>query len=182
MKANNNFSNRINFIFILMLMGALFSQSLRAQNANISKAPMNALKLWVGEWKGEGWSMDESRTRVNFTIEESIKEKLGGYALLIEGDGKDKVTKEPVHSALALFYYNTDKKTYEMKSLVDLGMTTLATAAIVNDKFVWGFEVQGGKIEYTITIDGDHWNEKGAFVMGNGQEFPIMEMNLIRVK
>ncbi len=175
----------INFIFVIVavIYGTLLSQHLKAQNANIGETEMLKLSNWVGEWEGEGWSTDESRQRVEFTIKEHIQSKLGGKAFLIEGFGKSKIDGKSVHTAMAMLYFNKDKNVYEMKSLIDRGMVTLAEAKIDEEgNFVWGFAIQGGRIKYTIKLTENTWNESGAFVTEGGQEFPIMEMNLTKVK
>lgn len=171
------------FIIIAVAYGALLHNSLHAQSGTTSKEKMAPLSGWAGKWKGEGWSMDESRQRIAFTVEESIQWKLDGRVILAEGIGKNKSDDKVGFHAMGMFYYNNEKATYEIKSFLEDGSMTLATA-VINDKgqFVWGFDLPGGRVQYTITLTENTWNEKGAFVMASGQEFPIMEMNLTRVQ
>lgn len=176
-------SLKVVFIIIAVLFGVLLSNSLKAQNATTSQEKMKPLSGWAGQWKGEGWSMDQSRQQTEFTVEENIQWKLDGRVILAEGIGTNKSDGKIGFHALGTIYYNNEKKIYEIKSFVDDGNMTLATARF-NDKgqFIWGFDVPGGKIQYTITLTETTWNEKGAFVMPSGQEFPIMEMSLTRVR
>lgn len=170
-------------IIVLVFFGTILANQVQAQNGTTNKKKMAPLTHWAGEWKGEGWSIDQSRQRIEFTVTENIQVKLDGRTILAEGIGKNKGSGEEGFHALGVFYYNNERQTYEVKSWLDDGNMTLATAEI-NDKgqFIWGFDVPGGKVRYTITLTETTWNEKGEFVMESGQAFPIMEMNLNRVK
>ena len=170
-------------IIAAVFYGLMLMNQLEAQNATTDKEKMKPLLGWAGEWKGEGWSFDKSRQRIEFTVTEKVQVKLDGSAILLEGVGKNKGSEEVGHNALGVLYYNSAKKTYEMNSWLADGNMTLAIAEF-NDQgqFVWGFEVPGGRVRYTITLGDNTWNEKGEFVMESGQAFPVMEMNLTRVK
>lgn len=174
---------KVIFIISAVAFGALVHNSLNAQSGTVNKEKMKPLSVWVGKWTGEGWSMDESRQRTIFTVEENIQWKLDGLVMMAEGVGKDKASGKVGFHSFGVVYFNNEKNTYEMKSFLQEGSTTVAKASVSgNLKFVWGFDVQGGRIEYTTTIDGDSWHEKGAFILPSGQEFPVMEMNLTRSK
>lgn len=171
------------FIALIALFGAMKTNVSTAQTGTTDKEKMKPLTSWVGTWKGEGWSVDQSRQRTEFTVEEKVEPRLDGRVMMSEGIGKNKSNGETGFHAVGVFYYNNEKRTYEVKSFLDNGNMTLAQA-IINDEgqFIWGFDVPGGKVQYTITLTENTWNEKGAFVMASGQEFPIMEMNLTKVK
>lgn len=165
---------------IYVIMGTVLSNSAQAQDGRLSKEHMDQLSGWVGTWKGSGWQMTESRQRIEFEVEEVVESKIGGLALMVEGKGIGSEGKEG-HHAMGMIYYNLDNKRYEFHSIIKEGMTTLATAKIdENGDFIWGFDVPGGQIQYTITIDGDSWVEKGSFSMDGTQWWPIMEMTLTR--
>ena len=170
-------------IITIVFIGTLIHNAAKAQNATTNLDKMQILKGWAGKWTGEGWMVDESRQRTEFTVEEHIQLKLDGRTILAEGVGKSKATGKEGFRSLGVFYYNNESKTYEVRSWLADGNMTTATAEITEDGlFVWGFEVPGGSIRYTIQIDGDTWNEKGEYVMASGQAFPVMEMNLTRLK
>lgn len=53
---------------------------------------------------------------------------------------------------------------------------------ISDTTFVWGFEVEGGEVRYTITLGGDTWHEVGEFSPDGGKTWlPTLEMTLMRV-
>lgn len=166
----------------MMIVAALFGQKANAQNARISKDEMKKLSNWVGEWKGEGWQMDQqTRERNTFSVVEKVESRLDGLALVVEGKGMsgDKIG----HHAMAMIYYNVDKAQYDFHSIVMQGQTTMAKGTF-NEKgeFIWGFEVPQGEVKYTIKIEGDSWTESGAFSMDGNTWYPFMEMKLTRVK
>lgn len=171
------------FVILAASYGMLMMNVLSAQTGTFNKEKMKPLTDWAGVWEGEGWNMDESRQRTEFTVTETIQLKLDGSAILAEGLGKNKTSGKVGFQSLGVFYYNNEKQTYEVKSWLANGNMALSKAEM-NDKgqMIWGFEVPGGQVRYTITFTNDTWNEKGEFVMAGGQAFPIMEMNLKKVK
>lgn len=165
---------------IYMIIGTVLSNSAQAQDGRLSKEHMDKLSGWIGTWKGSGWQMTESRERIDFEVEEVVESKIGGLALLVEGRGVGKSGNEG-HHAMGMIYYNIDNQRYEFHSIIKEGMTTLATAKIDEEgNFIWGFDVPGGQIQYTIIIKDDTWTEKGSFSMDGQQWWPIMEMTLKR--
>ncbi|HEY9116200.1 MAG TPA: hypothetical protein VIN11_00155 [Roseivirga sp.] len=175
-------TQRMNFWWTFFLAAMFLGQMATAQNGSISKPEMDKLSAWIGEWKGEGWQIDQqTRERVTFSVEEKVESKLDGLAFLVEGKGMNG--SQMGHHAMAMIYYNVDKGYYEFHSLVMQGRATLAKGEF-NDQgaFVWGFDVPQGKIRYTIKIEGDTWTESGAFSMDGNNWFPIMEMKLKRIK
>lgn len=172
------------FIFVLITVSycLLMQRSLQAQNATTNKEKLKPLTSWVGKWEGEGWSIDQTRQRTEFTVKESIAMKINGSAILAEGTGTNKSDGKVGFQSLGIIYYNNEAQRYEIKSLLADGNLTLATADFNQaGQFVWGFDVPGGKVQYTITLKDDTWQEKGEFVTPAGQAFPIMEMKLKKV-
>lgn len=167
-------------IWMTVLLSALLSHAAIAQNGRVSKTEMKRLSHWVGAWKGQGWQMDQAtRQRINFTVEEIVESKLDGMVILVEGKGKSGESNFLGHHAIGMIYYNLDQKTYELKSITQEGNMTLAKARIAdNGDFIWGFDVPGGKIQFTITLTEDTWVEKGAFSMDGSTWYPVMEMTL----
>jgi len=90
MKKRNSDIRSLRMIFIIatFLFGAIVGKSMVAQTGATNKAAMEKLADWAGQWKGEGWSMDETQQKSPFTVEENIQIKLGGNAILTEGIGK----------------------------------------------------------------------------------------------
>jgi hypothetical protein len=127
--------------------------------------------------------MDASRQRSSFSVEENIQIKVDGFAILAEGLGKDKTTGKIGFESLGIIYFDNALQKYQMKSMTVDGNMALSNA-IINDngEFIWEFEVPGGKVRYTTTVEKNTWTEKGEYLMPSGQAFPILEMNLTRVE
>ena len=172
------------FVFIVVLYGALLNHVAKAQEmSTTSVAAMEKLSTWVGKWKGEGWSIDQTQQKTEFTVEEHIQLKVGGNAILAEGIGRNKSDGKIGFESLGVLYFNNEKKQYEMKSLTADGNQASSSGKINEQgQFIWGFDVPGGSIRYTITLGTDAWYEKGEFVMASGQAFTILEMNLTKIK
>lgn len=175
---------KVVFIFIVVLYGALLNHVAKAQEiGTLNKEAMGKFSAWIGKWKGEGWSMDRTQQKTEFTVEENIQLKVEGSTILAEGIGRNKSDGKIGFESLGLLYYNNEKKQYEMKSFTADGNQALSLGHINEQgQFVWGFAVPGGSIRYTVTLGKDSWHEIGEFVMESGQAFPILEMNLTKLK
>lgn len=170
-------------IWITVFLGVLLSNTALSQTGRVGKEQMKKLANWVGEWKGEGWQMDQAtRQRIEFTVEEKVEFKLNGLALMVEGRGKSADADFLGHHAIGLIYYSLDKQSYEFKSITQDGNTSLSKAFFdEKGNFVWGFEVPAGKVQFTITLTEDTWVEKGAFSMDGNTWYPVMEMRLKKI-
>src|SRR3954462_14734918 len=71
----------------VLLLLSLFPMTTLAAQTNARLASSAPFSLWLGEWKGSGWSMTPTGERTEFQLSESVKERAGGTVLLIEGHG-----------------------------------------------------------------------------------------------
>lgn len=168
-------------LLLACLLGVLCSSYAFAQDASSAKAEMEKLEKWVGNWEGEGWQMGESRQRTQFKVEEKVASKLNGLALMVEGvgSGKDGYVG---HNAIGMIYYDINKRVFQFNSVTQEGTSSFTELKINKDgAYVWGFDVPGGKVEFTIEVDGENWVEKGAYSDGTNW-YPFLEMKLKKVK
>lgn len=173
-------TNRLLCIWITLLCSLFIGRSLLAQQVTVAKSEMNRLSHWIGKWEGEGWQTDQSGQRTTFKVEENVASKLDGLAIFVEGKGKN-ANGDLGHNAVGLIYYNQEKKSFTFNSMTQEGMSSISELSVKpNGDFVWGFDVPGGKVQFTITVTKDTWIEKGAYGDGNNW-YPFMEMNLKRV-
>lgn len=152
-----------------------------AQEDNICKQKMQALKAMEGEWRGGGWIITRDRQRLEFTQKEKIQYLLNGTVLQVHGQGWD-VNGELVHNALGMMSYNSKTNEYGMYSYLEDGKQTNASLEIREDgQIKWSFETpDGGTVRYLITIDDDTWTEKGEYSPDGNNWFPIIEFTLKR--
>lgn len=170
-------------IWLIIVAATLSAKTAIAQSERISKAGIDKLSNWVGTWEGEGWQTDQTQQRTTFNVKEVVESELNGLALKIEGIGTSKTDGSVGHHAIGLIFFNRDTNEYVFQSLTHEGYATRSKANFNDEgEFVWGFEVPGGQIRYTISLDGDTWTEKGAYSPDGNQWYPILEMKLKKVQ
>lgn len=153
--------------------------------AEASKQKMKKLAFMVGRWKGEATSMQRGGAPIKIIQEEKIEWQLDSLLITFEGTGRrvDDPTKVSFH-AFAVINYNQTTQAFNMRSfLMDGKQTDAYFTEVGENKYDWGFDVQGGKIIYHITLDpvNKKWNEKGEFSPDGTQRFPFFEMNLTKL-
>lgn len=147
---------------------------------------MARLEPWIGEWEGRGWARSpEGRTE--FTIHESVRPKLGGIALLIEGLGKsiDPESGEQVvsHDALAVVTWDPAADRYVFRHYTASGHAGEDELMPIEDGWRWGFTVanEGPQVRFTIELGDGTWHERGEVSTDGGERwFPTLEMTLRR--
>ena len=171
-------------IIALIVLQGMNGPSALGQDGRLGIEPMKKLSHWVGEWEGNGWQMQPSGERIEFSVRESVQSKLNGLVLMMEGKGMSDGSDELGHDAVGMIYHNLDNKRYEFHSTTIQGTTILAEAKFDEDgNFIWGFDIPQGKVQFTITLTEDTWVEKGAFSPdGGGTWYPTMEMNLKKIR
>ncbi|MCI0488674.1 MAG: DUF1579 domain-containing protein [Blastocatellia bacterium] len=175
-------------IVALLLLCSLHT-SLQAQApASAQKEEMKKLNFLVGDWKGEGWTMTPDGKRHTFTQTEKIQTKLGGFVLLIEGEGKGKLPgtdeEATLFEALAVVSYDEGKSRYRFVSHTSEGRFVEAEAKLIEGGLEWGFAIpQGGRIRFTLKLtDKGEWFEIGEFSRDEKNWLKFHEMTLQRVK
>ena len=155
-------------------------------NSNECRKQMRLLKAFAGKWKGEAVATRQGGVKVTILQEETIEFRLDSLIIQMEGIGQRKDTPGKISfHALGLLSYDPYKKSYGMKSYLKEGQQTDAFFRVVEmNKYEWGFDTNGGKIMYTITLDPTQtkWNEKGSFSPDGKTWMPFFEMNLDRIK
>ena len=163
---------------ILLIIAIVFTMSAEAQSTASGK--MEDLKPMVGTWEGDGWFMDETRKRTEFTQKEDVSLEIGGNALLIKGKGFNG--DDIVHDAMAIISFDSSVEKYDVFSVLADGKRTHAELRVLaSGKFEWGFDVQGGFVKYSISIENDLWVEKGAFSPDKENWYPFISFTLNRI-
>ena len=173
------------FIFTAATVSFAFAQSEKEklQQTNVAearRAEMKNLDRLIGQWKGSGW-IQQGAARETFEGTETVQRKIGGLALLVEGNFKNKegiVT----HDTLAVISPNLKTKTYDFQTYLANGMTGIHELEAVEGGWQWGFQYPGGAIRYTIKIGNDVWGEIGEMSRDAGKTWmKFFEMNLKKV-
>ena len=169
-------------IFLLFFSFVQFNIIAQAPNPAVNKEKMSVFSPWVGNWKGEGSVQMGPGGPRKSNVDEKIELKLDGTILVVEGVGTNEGAI--VHHAFGIISYDPMSSQYKFKTYVKEGRTADAWFNILGDnKYQWGFDVpNGGKIRYSITIDGAKWNEVGEFSRDGSTYMKTFEMNLTKVE
>ncbi|TAH40358.1 MAG: hypothetical protein EYC69_11135 [Bacteroidetes bacterium] len=169
----------------LLLIILLFSVSLsgKAQQSTITDSlaikALGKLQWLEGNWSGEGW-VDSRDARHFFNQTESIRTKVKGTVMLIEGLGIDKANAEIKHEAFAVVSYDIFARKYLMRAFKSDGKYVDAKINVEDDgTLVWGFKIDDApEVRYTIKKVNEKWVEIGEFNLGAGKWTKFYEMTL----
>jgi hypothetical protein len=173
------------FIFIAATVPFAFAQSEKEKMqqtnaAEAKRAEMKNLDRLIGQWKGAGW-IQQGATRETFEGTETVQRKIGGLALLVEGNFKNK-EGVVTHDTLAVISPNTKTKNYDFQTYLANGMSGVQELKAVEGGWQWGFQFPGGEIRYIIKIENSVWSETGEMSRDEGKTWmKFFEMNLKKV-
>ena len=146
---------------------------------------MNAVGFMVGEWAGEGWIAMGPDGPQKFSSRETIESRLDGLVLVIEGvhESLEETNQgETIHHAVATLSWNDGAGVYDFRSHLANGRSGDYEGRIEAGAFVWGMEIPGRTIRYTITIDEENqWTEVGETSTDGTTWSKFFEMTLQRV-
>lgn len=148
---------------------------------------MRKLDWLVGDWKGDA-KVFGGPDRGEAVQVETVRSKLGGKLLVVEGTGRRKLdggaTGDVVHEALGIVSYDEKAKTYRFDAWTAQRGYVQAWFEAGDHTARWGFDTpDGGKIRYTISrTDKGEWREVGEFSRDGNPWMPFMEMLLAKTK
>jgi hypothetical protein len=164
--------------FVCCTMDALGQAHRPATDAEVEA--IKKVDFIVGTWKGEGWIRMGPGAKREFSITETVLQKLGGTSLFVEGNGIDKATGKPEHQALAVITFDSKDQKYRFRTFRP-GEFRDTELTLTDKGWVWGFDVPGGKIKFTMKITPEgKWNETGEMITAAGQNFQFMDMTLTK--
>lgn len=146
------------------------------------KEAMAPFKPLIGRWEGAGWIVRQGG-RDEFIGRETISERLGGAAVLVEGRHLAKNNPDMVvHDALAVIAWSPREKAYRFRSNLATGQSGDYPMTVEPGKFTWTLTTpDGGKVEYVTIFDDKSWKETGRFSRDGATWVPIFEMTLKKV-
>lgn len=161
---------------IAALLVFLLAGALRAEPPSSAQLEaINRLDFLVGDWEGAGWVVTPDGKRETFSSTETIRKKLLGTALLIEGTHTG-------FEALAVVTFDTKAQQYRWRSFTSLGRGADVEARIVGAQTLQWFPSAHSR--YTIKIsDSGKWEEIGEYSQDDGKTWTqFFEMRLQRVQ
>lgn len=175
-------------LLVALLLVTPLTVAAQSPNSTTGAAQMKQLEFLVGNWKGTGWMQMGPDQRETASVTESVQAKVGGRVFVIEGLGKAKLPgkdeEQVVHSAFAFLYYDEPSQRYVMRAFLANGQTVDAETSFAGGVFIWGFQMQYGKMRYKLRLnDKGQWFEEGEMSRDGGKTyFKFFEMTLDRVK
>jgi hypothetical protein len=145
-----------------------------------AEGPMDAVAGMVGTWTGEGWIRMGPGEPIPFDSKETVESRLGGEALVVEGEHHAKADGRLVHHALALLSHDAEAGVYRFRTQVAGRGPGDFEGRVEDGAFVWGGAMGPGQMRYTIRIEGDAWSEVGEFSRDGETWNQFFEMNLKR--
>lgn len=149
---------------------------------------LRKLDFLAGDWKGEAQVLSGPGKGEQAVQVETVRWKLGGKALLVEGVGRKKLeggaTGDIVHDALGVVWYDDAAKQYRFDAWTAAAGHVDAWFTVGDDHSAqWGFDVPTGKIRFTITLnEKGQWHEVGEYSPDGTRWFRTIEMTLTKVK
>jgi len=153
---------------------------------SILREEMKKLDYMVGQWQGTGW-ISRGAGRQTFAGTETVQRKLGGVALLVEGNFKGKLPgaaqDTTVHETLAVISYDDKAKRYRFQTYLATGSTGDHELAITEDGWQWGMQTPRGNVRYTFKLtEKGEWFEIGEFSQDGTSWQKFFEMTLQRMQ
>lgn len=173
---------------IVLLSAVLLVPALAAAQADLEskKKSMDAVSFLVGEWAGEGWIAMGPGGPQKFRSRETVESRLDGLVLIIEGvheSLEEGAVGETVHHAVATLSWDDAEDAYSFQSHLANGRSGDFKGRLADGAFVWGMEIPGRSIRYTITIDDrERWVEIGESSTDGENWGKFFEMTLARVE
>ncbi|HEX6158911.1 MAG TPA: hypothetical protein VF111_02015, partial [Thermoanaerobaculia bacterium] len=81
-------------------------------------AEMKQLDFLLGEWKGSGWIQMGPGGRESFVQTETVRTKLGGSLVTMDGLARNPESGKVVHEAFAVVGWDEQKKGFRMSAFV----------------------------------------------------------------
>lgn len=162
-------------IVAMALLGVCFAQAGQGQ-----EAPMRPFDLWVGRWKGSGWSVSAAGTRTEFTLEERVQRKVGGTVLLVDGRGTT-ADGTVTHDGLVVLSYDAKSRAYRWQGH-EIGRDPInVEVKPIDGGLTWSLPAGGATVRFTIRFDATRWQETGEVSTDGATWNRFMEMTLKRV-
>jgi len=177
------------YTVLTLAFASLIAQTggLNDKNSPVAEK-MKALSFMVGEWEGEGWMQMGPQERKTVKVKESVRLKLSGKALLVEGLGTLKTSEggeeTVVHEALAVITWDSKKEQYSMRAITAKAGAVDPKVEVDGQSLVWSFDTPvGGAVRYMIKLnEKGQWFEIGEFSRDGKEWNKFFEMTLSKMK
>ena len=145
------------------------------------RTAMDRLAFMEGDWVGNAWASQGPGQRIDMQQAESIRRRIGGQVLLVEGLGRRLVAGQPgdtVFSALGTIDWLPERG-YVLRSFTLNGQQGEFPLTVSDSGFSWGYQIPAGTIRFTMTLSAaGEWHEHGEFSRDGTEWVPSFDMRL----
>lgn len=148
----------------------------------VDSSALQQLRPLIGSWEGTGWQMTAAGQRSESRVTERAELRLGGAAILVEGEGR--TDEKVVHSALGVILYDAPSASHRMRAFRADGHMVDAVLEVGDRTFRWGFDdPRAGRIRFTARFTSEVWEEIGEVSRDGGATWQqFMGMTLRRAR
>jgi hypothetical protein len=144
-------------------------------------AAIKKLSFLVGTWEGEGWSQ-RGPQRETYKGSETVRSKLQGKALLVEGLFIEPDSKKTVHETLAVITFDEKTGKYRFNTFLFNQPNGEYELKVLDNGFAWQMKPAAGiVVDFTMKLTDGQWIEIGEFTMEGREKTKFMEMRLKKV-
>ena len=177
---------RFSLLLLFALPAPLVAQSRGASDAAKAKAALAPFAKLAGQWEGDARVMlvpgqppqvVRQREEITLTNGGTILKRVGVGRSTAPG-AKDSVV---LRASGTLWYDNTMNK-LRLMAQANGSDSVEADIQVKPDTLIWGFPIQGGRLQFTIAYTSTDWHEVGHFIPNGMNPIPAMEMRMKKVK
>ncbi|HEY3938197.1 MAG TPA: hypothetical protein VGL97_12250 [Bryobacteraceae bacterium] len=144
---------------------------------------MKELGFLAGDWSGEASVLQETGQFAELAQTESVRFKLDGLVLVIEGVGRNKIDSAAALQALGLISFDDETGTYKMRAFNNgRWLETEVKLADSGNSISWGFELGAFKTATVLRInENGEWTEHGELTIGDRPPQKMMDLKVRRL-
>ena len=166
---------------LIVMPDRVWSQMPGMPDGSKERAAMAPLARLVGTWEGTATAVIGPGHTEQATQHEQVDFGSGKTVLVVRGTGRLKDGKV-IHDATALIWYDAAAQKLRMRAHRMEGISVEPDIDLKGDTLVWGFNVPGGRIRFTIAFNDSTWHEVGHFLREGAPPVQTIEMRLKKVK
>jgi hypothetical protein len=166
---------------ILLMPDTLWSQMPGMPDGSRERAALAPLARLAGTWEGMATAVIGPGQTEQAMQHEQVDFGSGNTVLVVRGTGRLKDGKV-IHDATALIWYDAEANKLRMRAHRMEGISVEPDIEVNGDTLVWGFNVPGGRVRFTIAFTDSTWHEVGHFLREGAPPVQTIEMRLKKLK
>ena len=157
------------------------AEMVRVPDVGAQRAAMRKLAFLVGEWVGEASVLRGPGLFAEMVQRESVRWRLDGLLLEIEGVGVSKADGGVVLQALGLVDFEDAAGVYRMRAFNDGRWLESEVRLVGEGSIAWGFVVGEIRTSTVLRVSEGEWSEVGELWVGERGPLRMMDLRVRRV-